>query len=108
MVVQFLQENNGKCVCIFVNTRTEAFHISTYLEKKLDEASIRTDVMLVHGHLDKNKKIWLIRLFCNSARIEGINPDVLLSTLATNVGVDNPRVSLVMCFGWPRNLLTWF
>ena len=88
MVVEFLQKNRGKCVCIFVNTRFEAFHTSTYLEKNLDEASINTDVVLIHGHLEKNEKFWLVRLFFDGAHLEGISPDVLLSTSATNVGVD--------------------
>ena len=109
-VVTFVQDNDDKCVCIFMGSRNASHTILSNLEKKLNENEVasKVDVMHVHGHLDKNEKFWFIRIFCANIDVPELRARILLATSAADVGIDNHAVSMVLCLGWTRDLCSFF
>ena len=107
-VVTFVQENDDKCVCIFIGSRSSSFDVLKNLERKLNEDGCSVDVMHVHGHLDKNEKFWFIRIFCANINVEELRARILLATSAADVGIDNHAVAKVLCLGWTRDLCSFF
>jgi len=107
--VAFLQSDpDGKCV-IFTNSRERAIHYTTELETRLNYADINSDVILIHGRLQKQDKFWRIRLFCSpSEPTTAVALRVLISTSASNVGIDNSKIRFGLRFGFPRDLSTYF
>jgi superfamily II DNA helicase RecQ len=65
-VIDFLKSNTSRKVCVFTNSVDKCIHFHTQLEKKLNEAGITCDVILIHGGLNKSEKFWRVRFFCGS------------------------------------------
>ena len=107
-VVQFLEANPTRCVCIFVNSRGLSHKLVSDLEKKLDASNVQVDVVHIHGHLDRFEKFYFTRIYCSDIIVPDFNPNVLVGTSAINVGIDNHRVDFIMRIGWPRDLFTFF
>ena len=107
--VAFLQSDpDGKCV-IFTNSRERAIHYTTELETKLNYGNVVSDVILIHGCLQKHDKFWRIRLFCSSSEpTTEVALRVLISTSASNVGIDNNKIRFGLRFGFPRDMSTYF
>jgi hypothetical protein len=79
------------------------------LERKLNELGNESDIIVIHGGLNKHEKFWRIRFFCGMDG-EYVNETcyrVLLSTNASNVGIDHRLINLVVRFELPRDLLTY-
>ncbi len=53
MVTDFLQLNHDSSVAIFCNLRKQSQHFSVHLDKKLDQAKLSIDVIIINGSLDK-------------------------------------------------------
>jgi superfamily II DNA helicase RecQ len=101
-VVEFLQENPGRCACVFVNSRFKSHDIVSKLEEKLNHCAIKSDVVHIHGRQFKEEKFHFIRMFCANSHVESYQPDILVATSAANVGIDHHLVDLVVRFGFPR------
>jgi hypothetical protein len=95
-VVQFLEANPTRCVCIFVNSRGLSHKLVSDLEKKLDASNVQVDVVHIHGHLDRFEKFYFTRIYCSDIIVPDFNPNVLVGTSAINVGIDNHRVDFIM------------
>jgi len=101
------EKDNSHSICIFVASKKKSFDQLRELERKLNKAFSKVDVIHVHGSLDKKEKFWFICIFCANIRVAELYARVLLATPAANIGIDNDRITLVINFGWPRDLLTY-
>jgi hypothetical protein len=108
MVTDFLQLNRDSSVIIFCNSRKQSQQFSLHLDKKLDQAKLSIDVININESLDKIDKFWRIRLFCDDHyRCQG-QYRALVTTNASNVGIDKHSIALQVQFEWPPDLLTYF
>jgi superfamily II DNA helicase RecQ len=104
-----LSDYPGCNVVIFCNSRAKSVHYASELERKLNEIGNETDVIVIHGGLNKHKKFWRMRFFCG-IDVEYVNEtcfSVLVSTNASNVGIDHRLINLVIRFELPRDLMTY-
>ena len=108
MVANFLEQNPESSVVIFCNSRHQSLHIATQLEKKLDMKKLAIDVLNINGSLDKTDKFWRIRLFCDNRHSRRGQFRALVTTNASNVGIDKHSISLQVRFEWCRDLQTYF
>ena len=69
---------------------------------------LSVDVLNINGSLDKNNKFWWIRLFCDNYHSRRGNFCALVTSNASNIGIDKHSISLQVHFEWPRDLLTYF
>ncbi len=108
MVTEFLQLNHDSCVVIFCNSRKLSQHFSFHFDKKLDQAKLTIDIININGSLDKIDKFWRIRLFCDNCHSCQGQFRALVTTNASNVGIDKHSIALQVRFEWPRDLLMYF
>jgi len=108
VVAEFLQDNPDCSVIVFCNSRKQSQHFAKELKKKLDHKRLLVDVVNINGSLDKINKFWRIQLFCDDRHTRHGQFRALVSTNASNVGIDKHSVALQVRFKWPRDLLTYF
>ena len=78
------------------------------LETKLDEAkNYCCDVIHIHGKQTKQEKFNMIHLFCLKSKIKGYEPRVLVTTSASDVGVDHPNAQHVTNLEWTDSVSTF-
>jgi hypothetical protein len=107
-VAEFHQANPHCSAIVFCNSRKQSQHFSKELEKKLDHMRLSVDVININGSLDKIDKFWRIRLFCDNRHTRHGQFRVLVTTNASNVGIDKNSVALQVRFELPRDLPTYF
>ncbi len=107
-VAEFLQRNRDSSVVIFCNSRKQSQHVAIQLEKKLDLMKLSVDVVNINGALDKNNKFMGIRLFSDDRHSCQGKFRALVTTNASNVGIDKHSLALQVRFEWPCDLLTYF
>ena len=97
-------------VAVFCNTKGGVAHYASQLERKLNELSNDSDCIVIHGGLNKHEKFWRICFFCGTDEeyVEKVLFCILSSTNASNVGIDNDLINLIIRFGLPRDLMTFF
>jgi superfamily II DNA/RNA helicase len=93
-VANFLEHNPDCSVVIFCNSRHQSLHIASQLEKKLDMKKLAIDVLNINGSLNKTDKFWRIRLFCDNRHSRRGQFRALVTTNASNVGIDKHSISL--------------
>jgi superfamily II DNA/RNA helicase len=98
MVTDFLQDNRDSSVVIFCNSRKQLLHFSFHLGKKLDQVKLSIDLLNINGSLDKIDKFWRIRLFCDNCHRRQGHFRVLVTTNASNVGIDKHSIALQVRF----------
>ncbi len=98
MVTEFLQLNHDSSVIIFCNSRKQLQHFSFHLDKKLDQTKLTIDVININGSLNKIDKFWWIRLFCADRHSHQGQFRALVTTNASNVGIDKHPISLQVWF----------
>ena len=108
MVIDYIEQNSHDSIVVFCNSRNQSLHITGQLERKLDMKKLSVNVLNINGSLDKNDKFWRIRLFCDNYHSCRGNLRALVTTNASNVGIDKHSISLQVRFEWPRDLLTYF
>ena len=108
IVTSFLEQNPNSSVIIFCNSRQQSLHIASQLEKKLDMKKLAVDVLNINGSLDKTDKFWRIRIFCDNRHSRRGQFRALVTTNASNVGIDKHSISLQVRLEWSRDLLTYF
>ena len=108
MVANFLEQHPDCSVVIFCNSRHQSLHVATQLEKKLDMKKLAIDVLNINGSLDKTDKFWQICLFSDNRHSRRGQFRALVTTNASNVGIDKHSISLQVRFEWCRDLQTYF
>ncbi len=108
MVTRFLEQNPDSSVIIFCNSRQQSLHIASQLEKKLDMKKLAIDVLNINGSLDKTNKFWRIHIFCFNRHSRLGQFRALVTTNASNVGIDKHSISLQVRLEWSRDLLAYF
>ncbi len=108
MVTEVLQFNHDSSVVIFCNSRKQLQHFSFHLDKKLDQAKLSIDIININGSLDKIDEFWRIRLFCDNRHSRQGQFRALVTTNASNVGIDTHSIAFQVQFEWPCDLLTYF
>jgi superfamily II DNA/RNA helicase len=108
LAADFLQSNPKSSVDIFCNSRKQSIHFLGQLEKKLDKLKLSVDVVNINGSLDKIDKFWRIQIFCDNRHNSQGSFRSLVTTNASNVGIDKHPILLQIHFEWPRDLLTYF
>jgi superfamily II DNA helicase RecQ len=98
LVADFLQHNLDNSVVIFCNSRKQSRHFAVQLEKKLDLMKLSVDVVNINGSLDKIDKFWRIRLFCDDDHSCQGKFCALITTNASNVGINKHSVALQVRF----------
>ena len=95
---------------VFCNTKGGVAHYASQLERKLNELKNDADCLVIHGGLNKHEKFWRIRFFCgdDDEFVSSTLFQILFSTNASNVGIDNHLINLIIRFGLPRDLMTYF
>ena len=80
---------------VFCNSRNKAGHFGMELERKLNEARKKFDV--ITGTLNTNKKFWRMRLLCGNEEEEEFVGEFSFCAKvfanACNVGVDDSRIN---------------
>ena len=107
-VVDFGRDDDVHFACVFIGSKNKSLKVRLELERKLDEALLKIDIVHVHGSLSSDEKYWFIRIFCQGIDEEDFRGRVLLATSAANVGIDNSLVKFVLNLGWTRDLCTYF
>jgi hypothetical protein len=70
---------------------------------------LNVDVLHINGLLHKTDKFfWRIQLFCNETHMRVADFCVLVTTNASNVGINKLSIALQMRFEWLQDLLTYF
>ena len=110
ILASYLRDHDTGKVVLFCNSKVKSFQYVADLERKLDEAKESADILHIQGDLHKQEKFWRIRLFCGNVaeEIDELNFRGLVSTNASNVGIDDNTIKLVVRFGWSRDLCTCF
>ena len=90
------------CLYIFELTGNLSHKIVKTLEQKLDRHKIKSDMVHIHGELDKYEKFYFTCFFCSDLNVPGYTPNTLVGTSAVNVGVDYLRVDFILQIGWPH------
>ena len=108
MVTNFLEENPESGVVIFCNSRQQSLHIASQLENKLDMKKLAVVVLNINGLLDKTNKFWQICIFCDNRHSRRGQFFAIVTTNASNVGIDKHLISLQVCLEWSHDLLTYF
>jgi superfamily II DNA helicase RecQ len=101
MIAEFIRANPTKSAVVFCNSRRQSQHFRDNLERKLNEMKLNVDV-------HKTDKFWRIRLFCDEGHIREADFRVLVTTNASNVGIDKLTIGLQVRFEWTRDLPTYF
>ncbi len=113
-VIDFVFANSSQSVVVFCNSRHHSQNNTSNIKRRLDAVHIVVDVINIHGALHKIDKFWHIQLFCedDDTRVNRHMDDqkfgILVTTNASNVGIDKHTVSLQVRFEFPRDLLTYF
>ena len=101
--VAFLSEDDTGAAFVFANLKALTHNLVKTLEPKLDKLDNRPDVLHVHGSLKKEDKFRRIQLFVGAISVPGLNPKVMVSTSAADVGIDNKDCRHVTIFEWPSD-----
>jgi hypothetical protein len=108
MITDFLSRDQDKSVVVFCNSCKQSQHFSGQLEKKLEMAKLNVDVLDINGPLVKINKFWWIRLFCDHCHSCQGQFCALVTTNASNVGIDKHSMSLQVPLEWPWDLIMCF
>ena len=108
-VVVNLPHDSDNKVIVFCNSRGKADHFAKELERKLNDAGKKFDVIVITGALNKNEKFWRIRILCGNEEefVGECSFRAGVFTNACNVGVDDSRINYCVRFGLPRDLNTY-
>ena len=63
-VVDFGREDDVHFACVFIGSKNKSLKVRLELERKLDEALLKIDIVHVHESLSKDEKYWFILIFC--------------------------------------------
>ena len=99
-VVDHLASDTGHAY-VFTNSKALSYRLTKALEAKIDKSNVIADVIHVHGSLDKTTKSTLVKISCGKITIDGISARVLVSTSASDMGLDNIMANLVVNFECP-------
>ena len=88
--------------------RQQSLHIATQLKKKLDMKKLAVNVLNINGLLDKTNTFWRIRIFCDNCHSCCGQFCTLVTTNASNVGINKHSISLQVRLEWSRDLLICF
>lgn len=108
-VVQHLIDHPDDSVVVFCNSRTKSLHYLKLLEHKLNASHCGTDCIHIHGALHRMDKFMRIKLFCEARGMELNDMDFrcLLTTNASNVGIDKHSITRQIRDEIPRDLPTY-
>ena len=96
LLIDFLQTNLTKYVCLFINFFRECGKWAGVLEGQIIDSGIEAFVLQITGEMDKNEKNGFIRLFTSTVSMSGMLHHVLAATVATNTGIDQELVAMVL------------
>ena len=105
-LVQRLKGDTTAYACVFVNFRSETVKWAKVLEDQLSDASMSTDVLQIHGEMDKHEKFAFTRLFTTAIKMKHFDPRVLVATAAANTGIEQALLVYVVRIGLPRCIVT--
>ena len=106
-IIDHLHAAPDAATFVFGNTKTLVKNATVSMESKLDKAERNVDVMRIDGNTSKRDKFGKINLFCKGKTIMGYKPQVVLSTLASNQGVEHPNAQYILNLEWPNTIATW-
>ena len=99
LVVRHMMSTSSAASFVFSNTRAAAKSVALGIEAKLDEVDSNVDVILVDSTTSRHDKITNINLFCGWKRLEGYDPRILLTTAASDQGVNHPGEHCILNLG---------
>jgi superfamily II DNA helicase RecQ len=106
-VVEHCRDNPTGGAFVFVNMKTLSHKLLPLLEAKLADSRVAVDVIHIHGSLDKDEKLSLVKLLMGSMTVSDFNPNAMIATSAADVGMNHPNVGLVLIFEWPEDVATY-
>ena len=106
-VVTHLQSDDSAAAFVFANSCRLTVNLKKSLEGKTDKKGIHSDVVHIHGMLDKDEKFILINLFCGKITIDKFEPRALVSTSSVDLGVDHPNAQYVLENQWSESPSTY-
>ncbi len=107
-VSDYLRDNPSLSSVVFWNFGKQSQHFQDHLEQKLNKMKLNVNVLHINRLLHKTDKFWRIRLFCDEIHMREADFCVLVTTNASNVGINKSSIALQMRFEWLRDLLTYF
>lgn len=104
--VRVLDASEDGSAFLFANSKALTHRLLLALEKKMDEKHVTSDVVHIHGSMNKDEKFGAINLFTGALVITDYDPRVLVATSSADLGIDRSDGRIVTIFEWPDSMST--
>ncbi len=104
-VKDLFTKTENTTACMFATLESKSKKLHEQLEKSLNAANFKGNVIHICGSMDKHTKFTMLQLL--NERLDKFNLRGMVSTGAANTGIDLSNVVLVVRCGVPPNLLTF-